>query len=77
MKKQIKLSTALMLILLTVVSTFNITFFVAGELYNDRLGNLSQTEDRYSKLKELAEIVETYFVGEYDEAAAIEGALAG
>ncbi len=77
MKKQIRLSTALMLILLTVVSTFNITFFVAGEHYNARLGDLSQTEDRYSKLKELAEIVETYFVGEYDEAAAIEGALAG
>lgn len=66
-----------MLILLTVVSTFNITFFVAGEHYNARLGDLTQTEDRYSKLKELAEIVETYFVGEYDEAAAIEGALAG
>lgn len=77
MKKQIRLSTALMLILLTVVSTFNITFFVAGEHYNARLGDLSQTEDRYSKLKELAEIVETYFIGEYDEAAAIEGALAG
>lgn len=77
MKKEIRLSTALMLILLTVVSTFNITFFIAGEHYNARLGNLSQTEDRYSKLKELAEIVETYFVGEYDEAAAIEGALAG
>ncbi len=77
MKKQIRLSTALMLILLTIVSTFNITFFVAGEHYNARLGDLSQTEDRYSKLKELAEIVETYFIGEYDEAAAIEGALAG
>lgn len=77
MKKQIRLSTALMLILLTVVSTFNITFFIAGEHYNARLGNLFATEDRYSKLKELAEIVETYFIGEYDEAAAIEGALAG
>lgn len=77
MKRQIRLSTALMLILLTVVSTFNITFFVAGEHYNARLGDLTQTEDRYSKLKELAEIVETYFIGEYDEAAAIEGALAG
>lgn len=77
MKKQIRLSTALMLMLLTVVSTFNITFFIAGEHYNARLGDLTQTEDRYSKLKELAEIVETYFIGEYDEAAAIEGALAG
>lgn len=77
MKKQIKLSTVLMLMLLTVVSTFNITFFVAGELYNNKLGNLTQAEDRYSKLKELAEIVETYFVGEIDEEAAIEGALAG
>lgn len=77
MKKQIRLSTALMLILLTVVSTFNITFYIAGEHYNARLGDLTQTEDRYSKLKELAEIVQTYFVGEYDEAAAIEGALAG
>ena len=45
--------TALMLMLLTVVSTFNITFFVAGELYNTKLGNLTQAEDRYSKLKEL------------------------
>ena len=77
MKKQIRLGTVIMLILLTVVSTFNITFFVAGEVYSDRLGDLMATEDRYSKLKELAEIVETYFVGEFDEEAAIEGALAG
>ena len=50
MKKQIRLSTALMLILLTVVSTFNITFYIAGEHYNARLGDLTQTEDRYSKI---------------------------
>lgn len=77
MKKQIKLGTALMLVLLTVVTTFNITFFISGEYYNSRLGNLDEIESRYSKLKELSEIVNTYFVGDYDDQKAMESALAG
>ena len=76
MKKQIKLGTALMLMVLTIVTTFNITFFVSGEYYNSRLGDLSELENKYSKLKELTDIVDTYFVGDLDETKALDGALA-
>ncbi len=76
-KHSVRISTALMLMLLAVVCTFNITYFTATEYYNSRLDELEEMETRYSKLKSVADIVDKYFVGEYEEADAIEGALAG
>ena len=60
-----------------MVATFNLTFFAATEYYNSQLDQLNQLESRYSKLKSVADIVQKYFVADYDEADAIEGALAG
>ena len=76
-KHSVRISTALMLMLLAVVCTFNITYFTATEYYNSRLDELEELETRYSKLKSVADIVDKYFVGEYKEADAIEVALAG
>ena len=76
-KRKLTIPTALMLMLLAVVCTFNITFFVATEYYNTRLVELEEMETRYSKLKTVADIVEKYFVADYEEPEAIEGALAG
>ena len=76
-KRNVTIPTALMLMLLAVVCTFNITFFVATEYYNTRLDELEEMETRYSKLKTVADIVEKYFVADYEEPEAIEGALAG
>jgi len=76
-KRKLTIPTALMLMLLAVVCTFNITFFVATEYYNTRLDELEEMETRYSKLKTVADIVEKYFVADYEEPEAIEGALAG
>ena len=76
-KHSVRISTALMLMLLAVVCTFNITYFTATEYYNSRLDQLEELETRYSKLKSVADIVDKYFVGEYEEADAIEVALAG
>lgn len=76
-KHSVRISTALMLMLLAVVCTFNITYFTATEYYNRRLDELEEMETRYSKLKSVADIVDKYFVGEYKEADAIEVALAG
>ena len=76
-KHSVRISTALMLMLLAVVCTFNITYFTATEYYNSRLDELEEMETRYSKLKSVADIVDKYFVGEYKEADAIEVALAG
>lgn len=76
-KRRINLSTAFMLAVLAVVCTFNITFFTATEYYNQRLDDLEALENRYAKLKTVADIVEKYFVADYDEAEAVELALAG
>ena len=76
-KRKLTIPTALMLMLLAVVCTFNITFFVATEYYNTRLDELEEMETRYSKLKTVADIVEKHFVADYEEPEAIEGALAG
>lgn len=76
-KHTVRISTALMLMLLAVVCTFNITYFTATEYYNHRLDELEELETRYSKLKTVADIVEKHFVAEYDEKNAIETALAG
>ena len=75
--RKLTIPAALMLMLLAVVCTFNITFFVATDYYNTRLEELEEMETRYSKLKTVADIVEKYFVADYQEADAIEGALAG
>ncbi len=76
-KRKLTIPTALMLVLLAVVTTFNITFYVATDYYNSHLEELEQLENRYSKLKTVADIVEKYFVAEYDEKDAIEYALSG
>ncbi len=76
-KRTIAMGSALMLIFLTVVATFNITFFVSSEYYSRRLSNLQELEGRYKKLKEASDYVEQYFVGEYDEQALVDGAVAG
>ena len=46
-KHTVRISTALMLMLLAVVCTFNITFFVATDYYNTRLEELEEMETRY------------------------------
>lgn len=76
-KHSVSVSTALMLCLLAVVATFNVTFFASTEYYNKRLGSLDELEERYGKLKSVADIVDKYFVGEYEESDAIEGAVYG
>ena len=76
-KRNVTIPTALMLMLLAMVCTFNITFFVATDYYNTRLEELEEMETRYSKLKTVADIVEKHFVADYKEADAIESALAG
>lgn len=76
-KRSISVSAALMLVMLAVVATFNIVFFVAAEYYNKRLEGLQVLEQEYKKFKEVAEVVSKSFIGEYDAAKAMDGAMAG
>ncbi len=76
-KKRITLPTALMLMFLAVITTANITLYVAADYYGTRLGNLQASEEKYSKFAEVSSIVEKYFVGEYDEEELMDGAISG
>lgn len=76
-KHSVSIPTALMLMLLAVVCTFNITYFTATEYYNGLLDDLEAQESRYGKLKTVTDIVEKYFVADYDEEEALEMAVAG
>lgn len=76
-KHSVSIPTTLMLMLLAVVCTFNITYFTATEYYNGLLDDLDAQESRYGKLKTVTDIVEKYFVADYDEEEALEMAVAG
>lgn len=76
-ERKVRIPTALMLMVLAVVGTFNITYFTATEYYNHLLEDLQAQETRYKKLKEVTDIVDKYYVGEYEEADALELAAAG
>ena len=76
-ERKVRVPTALMLMVLAVVGTFNITYFTATEYYNHLLDDLQAQETRYKKLKEVTDIVDKYYVGDYDEADALEMAAAG
>ena len=77
MKKRVSIPTCLMLIFLAVVTTANICVLGMTEMYNQRLGNLKETETTYKRLKELISVVDRYYVGEYDMDDAMDGVLAG
>ena len=77
MKKRVSIPTCLMLIFLAVATTANICVLGMTEMYNQRLGNLKETETTYKRLKELISVVDRYYVGEYDMDDAMDGVLAG
>lgn len=76
-ERKVRIPTALMLMVLAVVGTFNITYFTATEYYNNLLDDLQAQETRYKKLKEVTDIVDKYYIGDYEEADALELAAAG
>ena len=77
MKKKTTWGSALMLAALAIVATFNVTFYVASEYYRARLGDFDKLEAEYKDFKEVANLVDKYFVGEYDKKTMMEGALKG
>ncbi|MBQ7624716.1 MAG: hypothetical protein IJS65_05540, partial [Clostridia bacterium] len=76
-KKTVSLSTAIMLMLLVAVIAVIVTTLTTAERFNRRLGNLNDLENKYARLKEVADIVDKYYVGEFEEKTAVDYALAG
>ncbi len=76
-KGTVRIGTAIMMTLLGIVATFNITFFISAEYYNNRIWDFQQSAEDYEKMSELEQIVSNYYIGDYDKTEAFEGALAG
>jgi len=77
MKKKISIGMACMLILLTIVATFNITYWISWEKMNARLVHFQELEEEFSKFKSIKNYIDNYFVGEYDENAMMDQAMKG
>jgi len=71
------LGAILMLIVMTVAVTYVFCFYQARDYYNARFGDLHALELKYSKLKEISDVVDKNFIAEYDYADAMDGAMAG
>lgn len=76
-KRRFTAGVAVMLVVLTAVSTFVITYYLAGEHYSRRFGDLNEVENEYAKFKEVSSVIDSYFIGEYDMDEAMESAMAG
>ena len=75
--RKVSLGVVAMIVVLTIITTFNITYFLAAEYYNNLFSKAQELELQYGKLAEIASAVEKYFVGDYDKQALEDGAAAG
>lgn len=75
--KKIKLSTAVGLIILSVITTINGTLLVSYEIINSKQGDYIGNQNKFSKLSEVIGVIDTYYVGDINSQQALEGAVAG
>lgn len=75
--KQIKLTTAIALIVLSIATTFNVTLITSYEIINQKQGEYQQMQKELSKIYEVMQIVSKNYVGEADFENALDSAAAG
>ena len=75
--KKIRLSTAIAIIMLAVVTAVNGTMIVVYDIMNETQSNYQEMQKRVSKLYEVMDIVDRYYVGDVDNKMALEMAAAG
>lgn len=76
-KKRITVPGALMLMFLAVITTLNITLYIASDYYSTKLGDIQADEKTYEKFAEVSAIVDKYFVGDYEKDKLLDGAISG
>lgn len=75
--KKVKLSTTLGLIVLTAVTTVNITLLFSYSLLGNKQNSYQSMQSELSKIYEVMEMVDKYYIGDIDYEGAIDGASAG
>ena len=77
MSKKFSLGTVIVLVLLAVVLTFQMTFITVNNKYSAALSALSENMELYDKLAEVDAIYRTYYVGELDDEKLSDSVLDG
>ncbi len=77
MSKRISLGVAIVLILLTALITFQITFVAVGNRYKSELNELYESQRLFEKLSAVDSLYRNYYIGELDEETLIDETLRG
>lgn len=77
MSKKITIGTMLLLLLLAVLITFNITYLAVNNKYSDRLQEILADYNIFEKLSGVMQIVDEHYIGKADPDAANDAILAG
>lgn len=67
MSKKISIGTAVILMLLAVLVTFQLTFMALSNKYQSELNELTVSQDMYAKLAAVDELYRTLYIGDIDE----------
>lgn len=77
MKKKMPVGVSVLLIFLSALLTFQITYFVLSSQYREELNEAYDDVAKYNKLLEVDELFRSLYVEELDEDALMDGILAG
>lgn len=77
MSKKISLSTALILVLLAVLITFQITYLSVNNKYTHELNEILAGQQLYDKLMYVDELYKSSYIGDIDEDKLIDGIMQG
>ena len=77
MRKKITLSSALSLIFIAITVTFCLTMILSARIFENKVSNVNEKENMYSKLSEVDQTVRQHFYTTIDDAAVIDGLSEG
>ncbi len=77
MRKKITISSALSIIFIAITVTFCLTMIVSARLFENKVSNVNEKENMYSKLSEVDKTVRQHFYTSIDDATLLDGLAAG
>ena len=77
MSKKISIGTAVILMLLAVLVTFQLTFMALSNKYQSELNELTIPQDMYAKLAAVDELYRTLYIGDIDEKTLTDNLIRG
>lgn len=77
MNKKVSLGITIGLMAITAAVTFIITSNFSLQMFNDKIKNVSEKQELYSKLSEIDTYIRSHYIGDINEDKLIEGMVSG